>query len=452
MSKILNWDVHGMHCPSCERIIEQEVQSIDGVAHADVNMGQKRLTVTLKAEGNYKEGLKQAFERLNGHGYTFQRQSEHAEAPTCDATKSRAPLGKRMIRALFFVAGAGLLFGVVLAPFQRMVPAASGNLTTGAMLFFGIIASLSTCLASTGGFLLAYTSQASGTQRKWLVHAGRMVTFVAGGAVLGSIGGALPNLTGGFYGWLALLLGIGFLIVGLNLLNVSPSMASMGIRLPKSLNKLMDTVLKSEKPYTPFLVGAVTFVIPCGFTQTAQALALASGSPVTGAVMLGLFALGTMPVLAGLTAFGSAATLNRPTPKAIVGAALFIFAFGQIDGGLTVLGSPVTPSTVLAGMTRPAIEATAIPVNAQEQTVEMRVIYGTYQPKNLTVKKDVPVRWVIHGDDINGCSRDITIPTMNIYQVLKEGMNVITFTPTKSGVIPFSCGMGMMRGTFTVVE
>ena len=32
----------------------------------------------------------------------------------------------------------------------------------------------------------------------------------------------------------------------------------------------------------------------------------------------------------------------------------------------------------------------------------------------------------------------------------KKGENVITFTPTKAGPIPFSCSMGMYRGVINV--
>ena len=35
---------------------------------------------------------------------------------------------------------------------------------------------------------------------------------------------------------------------------------------------------------------------------------------------------------------------------------------------------------------------------------------------------------------------------------LKEGMNIIEFTPTESGSIPWSCWMGMIQGTFIVKD
>jgi plastocyanin domain-containing protein len=41
---------------------------------------------------------------------------------------------------------------------------------------------------------------------------------------------------------------------------------------------------------------------------------------------------------------------------------------------------------------------------------------------------------------------------MNIKKLLPiNGKEVITFTPTKTGILPFSCAMGMYTGQFEVI-
>lgn len=67
-------------------------------------------------------------------------------------------------------------------------------------------------------------------------------------------------------------------------------------------------------------------------------------------------------------------------------------------------------------------------------------------------KKGVPVRWVIKGDNITGCTNKIIIPSLGISQALNAGDNIVRFTPNKAGEIPFSCWMGMVRGKFVVSE
>jgi sulfite exporter TauE/SafE len=61
----------------------------------------------------------------------------------------------------------------------------------------------------------------------------------------------------------------------------------------------------------PLLLGAATFFLPCGFTQSMQAYALTTGSFMTGGLTMLVFALGTLPVLA-LLSFSSFSINNKP--------------------------------------------------------------------------------------------------------------------------------------------
>ena len=85
-----------------------------------------------------------------------------------------------------------------------------------------------------------------------------------------------------------------------------------------------------------------------------------------------------------------------------------------------------------------------------EQIVEMNVTSSGFEPSVFKIKPGVPVRWVINGVNVSGCTSTIIIPSFNISKNLKYGENVVQFTPQKSGEIAFSCGMGMVRGKFIV--
>ena len=82
----------------------------------------------------------------------------------------------------------------------------------------------------------------------------------------------------------------------------------------------------------------------------------------------------------------------------------------------------------------------------------MDVISGGYSPNYFTVKKGIPVRWVINGKNIFGCQGYFIVPSLNISKALNAGENLIEFTPTETGFINFSCGMGMYRGRIEVVD
>lgn len=464
MSRIYIWRVHGMHCASCERIIEQAFAKLPHLEEIEVSLRQKQ--VGLRLNDTAPEPDISAIEReLAPLGYQFTPESREergsAPAKTADCAlpgtaTTNAPLRRRLFRAVAALGAIGLIAAVLLPVFRGIIPSVSAGASFGALFVFGVIASVSTCLASTGGFLLAYTSSSPGIRNVIGVHIGRIAGFVIGGGVLGLIGSAIPSVSTGAYGVLALALGIAFLVIGLHHLDLAPSLASLGIRIPKRISGFADRVRASQHPLASIGVGMATFVLPCGFTQTAQALALASGSPVRGAFMMGAFALGTLPVLAGISSIGRFASLKHPVVRLTIGAILVAFAFGQIDGGLTVLGARVTPGS-LAGNVASAFSAPSSGQGAAEpgdteQVVRMTVAYGTYQPKNLTIKAGVPVRWEIDGQDVGGCARDIIVPSLKIKKTLVRGKNVITFTPTKPGTIPFSCGMGMIRGSFTVTS
>ena len=53
---------------------------------------------------------------------------------------------------------------------------------------------------------------------------------------------------------------------------------------------------------------------------------------------------------------------------------------------------------------------------------------------------------------MNECNKTIVIPQYKMKIELKEGKQIIEFTPPESGVVPWSCWMGMIPGTFIVVD
>lgn len=460
MKHILTWRISGMHCASCERLIEQELRSIPGVTDVEVSLTQERAGISY--ETDIVPDFSSAFATLGKQGYSFEQETtetpskqHHTNVCAIPSVETKPFSKETWLRALIAFIGTSLVFLVILRPLLQRVPSINSGASVAAIFGLGIVASLSTCLASTGGYLLAFSTKKPSKTRTAIIHLGRLSSFAVGGFLLGTLGGSLPVLGSGFYGTLALVLGIGFLIAGLNLLNLSPSLAKLGIRIPKSFANKADRIAESNHSITPFLVGASTFILPCGFTQTAQALTLASGDGIRGLVIMLSFALGTLPVLGGLTFFGSLATLKHQTVRLIAGSALVLFAISQINGGLVLLGSPITPSTltntVFAKQAKNPPAATDT-INPSEQIIRMSVTASGYKPSALTVKAGIPVRWEIDGNGAGGCTRDIVVPSLNIEKTLTKGTNLITFTPKTPGTIPFSCGMGMVQGTIRVIN
>lgn len=74
-----------------------------------------------------------------------------------------------------------------------------------------------------------------------------------------------------------------------------------------------------------------------------------------------------------------------------------------------------------------------------------------YNPQEIIVKKDIPVK--LRGDmqRLQGCFRSVVIPEFGVTKVFTEANPLLEFTPTKTGVFKFSCSMGMGEGTLRVI-
>lgn len=85
------------------------------------------------------------------------------------------------------------------------------------------------------------------------------------------------------------------------------------------------------------------------------------------------------------------------------------------------------------------------------QTVATTLERG-YAP--IVVQTGIPVKWTITAEngDLSGCNNKMVIRSYGVERQLTVGENVVEFTPTKAGTINYSCWMGMVGSTITVVD
>ena len=178
-----------------------------------------------------------------------------------------------------------------------------------------------------------------------------------------------------------------------------------------------------------------------------QLFALSTGDPRASAMIMGVFALGTIPALLGIGAITSSAkgaSLKKMTFAA--GIIVIVLGISNVSNGFAILdiGSVFT-SSAQAGAPTSIVEGA-------EQVVKMDVTeYGTYQPSTLTVTEGVPVRWEITGGEFLGCANTLVMRAFGVNERIQTGKNIVKFTPTKTGSFTFSCSMGMIRGTMNVI-
>jgi len=62
------------------------------------------------------------------------------------------------------------------------------------------------------------------------------------------------------------------------------------------------------------------------------------------------------------------------------------------------------------------------------------------------------VRWMINGKELNECNRGIIVPQYGIKVMLHPSLQTVEFTPKEAGIVPWSCWMGMIPGSFIVID
>jgi sulfite exporter TauE/SafE len=207
----------------------------------------------------------------------------------------------------------------------------------------GIIASLSSCMAVVGGLLLSmsatFAKEGDRVRPQLLFHGGRLVSFFVLGGVIGSIGSVFAlNTSMSFV--LSIVIAVVMLILGINLLDVFHWSKRLQPSMPKFLARHAYGASKLNHSLTPLLVGAVTFFLPCGFTQAMQIYSLSTGSFTAGALTMGSFALGTLPVLS-LISFSSFSIHNRSYAGIFfktAGLIVILFALYNLLNALVVIG------------------------------------------------------------------------------------------------------------------
>lgn len=319
--------VTGMHCKSCEVLIENKLEKIGGLK--DIKADLQNSKVSFKTEDNDKEVIKKINNVIQEHGYTAQEKEVHKKINY-----------KELLIALIIAIVISLIFVLVQNLGVTNLVNAS-TLTYPIVFLIGIIASISTCMAVVGGLVLSISSTYAKDNSKGIplifFHISRLVSFLILGGVLGYIG-TLFTLSTTFYFIITSILFIVMLILAINLLDVFPFFKKLQFTMPKQLT---SGILKTEKMkniFTPILLGASTFFLPCGFTQSMQINAIASGNILNGALTMLIFALGTLPILA-LISFGSKKLANSARSTLFFKTSGFLVLFFAIYTFLTSLVS-----------------------------------------------------------------------------------------------------------------
>ena len=323
--------VQGTHCSSCKILIEDTLIEQNGVSKVEVNLHKQIIEV----EGDFTqtpEEISKVFsELLAPHKYSVSAEKKVAEKDLKSLTTA-IPIGLFVLALFFLLQKSGVInFGF------------EGGLTPWTAVLIGLIASVSSCLAVVGGLILSLSAQISQNTSSFrpfsFFHIGRLVSFMVLGGALGAIGSAIA-INNSVTAILGLLAAFVMIILGINLLDIFQFTKSLQLALPK---RLFSKLTKIENGFwAPCIIGAVTFFLPCGFTQSMQIAALSSGSWLQGSLIMTMFALGTLPmlVLISFSSFKFAQTKYAPVffkSAGVIVIGLGLFAFLANLAGMGII-------------------------------------------------------------------------------------------------------------------
>ncbi|GCD11855.1 heavy metal-binding domain-containing protein [Clostridium tagluense] len=424
--------VFDMTCTSCESRVERAVRKLDGVKTAKASFSDQSLTIEYDTDFCNNEKIKTT---IKAAGYSTENSNNYR------------------IVGIFIIVAAIILIGNSTGGID-MTSKLNGA-TYFVLFIVGAITSIH-CVGMCGGIMLSQSinkdskSKFDSMKPAILYNAGRVVSYTILGGIVGSLGSVL-SLSLPVKAGLQIFAGLFMIMMGLNMSGYS-LFRKFNIKLPWSACKV------KKKPKTPFLVGAFNGLMPCGPLQTMQLYALGTGSAYKGALAMLIFSLGTVPLMltfgavSGLISKGYTKTLLKFSGILVVVLGMVMGTRGLALAGVNVPSTASLAATLSGNKTSASATPAAKPIIENGvQIVRMTADGAGYTPNGLYIQKNMPVKWIIDGKALNSCNSQIIIPSLNIEKNLEPGENVIEFTP-KDQDINFSCGMGMIRGVFKVVD
>lgn len=397
--------VKGMNCRSCEKTISQSLEKLTGIDKVDVVFNNNIVKIKYDKDLITIEKIKDELIKM---GYEINDKNN-----------------------FFFEISFILLICLIVYFLNSYINAPSIEVGTGyGMLFIIGLTTSFHCIFMCGGINLAATAN-KGYRGGFHYNLGRVLSYTLIGGIIGLVGSVISvNQT--TRDLINIFVGTIMFLMGLQMLRI--------INLPKIFKK--PSAFRRAK--TPFLIGVVNGFMPCGPLQSMQLYALSTGSFIAGALSMTAFSLGTVPLMMGLSFFGTL-TIGKNAKLFKKTGALIILAFGL----LTVLRSVELPTIVKEQIPPTAVYAIDM---GEYQEINVRFERGKYVP--IVVVKNKKVVWniTIENGDLNTCNNEIQMEELQINHKLKMGANQITFHPKKKGVYKYTCWMNMLYNKIYVVD
>lgn len=405
------FSVKGLHCKSCEILIEEKLGSKKGVKKAEVVLLENKL----KIESEKKISLEKLNKWFEGSEYSF----------------GTSPLKGATLKDNWWILGvigiAGLFVLLSKVGWSQLINI--NNQASWLIIFlFGIVAGFSSCGALLSGIVIGFEKE------KYKIFLGRTISYIILGGILGYAGEKL--VLGGWVNWLLVIVSGIMIITALEMLGVK-----WVAKFKTDWSKKLGKKIAGDK--VAWLVGLLSVFLPCGFTLLAESSAIVSGNWMRGMGIMLTFVMGSNVSL-WLISKG----VGRIKNQKAVGLLVLFFVFYN-------LWFLMVPGIFIQNP--PALRAPSLENGGPEKESKIvKLTYSTFglTPSEISIKKGEKVRLEIEvRESQHGCMSTILLPGLfGKAQTLTKGKTlVMEFTPTKVGNYQFVCAMGVPHNAQVVV-
>ena len=224
------------------------------------------------------------------------------------------------------------------------------NLLT--IVTIAFLGSFGHCIGMCGGIVLAYStikiepasSKVSKTIAHLLYNFGRVLTYTILGALFGAIGG-VATFSNTANGTLLIIAGIAMILAGLSLMGKIKFLTLIEHSISSSnfYKKSFQAILHSKSNASFFILGMLNGLLPCGFVYFFAITAASTASPLSGALVMFIFGVSTIPAMFSLGFLSSlaSATSFRNMMMSLSSVAVILYGAFTIYNGYDYLTNPL---------------------------------------------------------------------------------------------------------------
>ena len=423
--------IEGIHCPHCIATIRKALLSNGQIKEVQI---QNHI-----AEIDYEEPLNRTtlIQLIIDAGYITK--------DSYIRTKRKDLLKKIPGQQFVFILAITILIAYLFQKFFgfnlfNVIPQIDSSISYGMLVITGLFTSIH-CISMCGAINLAATFDSNrirSIRKPILYNLGRVISYTLIGGIVGALGDVL-SITANISGAIIMVAALAMLLMSLGMMGVLDYCFTFSCKLPWRGKRYGSNA---------FVIGLLNGLMPCGPLQAMQLYALSTGNALEGALSMFLFSIGTIPLM---LCMGLIVNLISNKYRIMINhiAAVFVFLLSlvMINRGLLSWGIDLFPNN-----SQDYSNYEIAQIKEEHQEIKIDLSYEGYE--DIIVQKGIPVHLNIHAkkENLTGCNNAIQSQEMQFSRDLKEGDNIIVFTPKEEGTYVYTCWMNMLKNSIIVVD